>query len=203
MKDAFLPGEDYLSVRQDDVRTLYVSFAGVVRLLYRSNKTLARRFTDWATEKLFVLKAVVLKAGDDHSCAGLVSNILGVPVEIALSILQTCPLPCAQVYLLTLGSVEKLRKTRGIKNKNAPDNHIVVKVGATGRGAAVRISEHVGGFGKIKNIEIWFVKATWTDPHLLSTCETEVKQYFRSHEEWKVETTRLGDMARWEEAPNC
>ncbi|KAJ3179092.1 hypothetical protein HDU87_003048 [Geranomyces variabilis] len=183
-KDAFLPGEDYLTVRQDDVRTVYISFAGVVRLLYRSNKVLARRFTDWATEKLFVLKA-----GDDHSQAGLVSNILGVPVEIALSILQKCPLPCAQVYLLTLGSVGKLRKTMGIKNKNAPDNHIVVKVGATGRGAAVRISEHVGGFGKIKNIEIRFVKAIWTDPHLLSTCEKEVKQYFRSHEEWKIETT--------------
>ncbi|KAJ3146170.1 hypothetical protein HDU86_000515 [Geranomyces michiganensis] len=183
-KDAFLPGEDYLSVRQDHVRTLYVSFAGVVRLLYRSNKVPARRFTDWATDKLFVLKA-----GDDHSRAGLASNILGVPVETALSIPQKCPLPCAQFYFLTLGRMEKLRKTMGIKTKNAPNNHIVVKIGATGRGAAVRISEHVGGFGNIKNVEIRFVKAIWTDPHLLSTCEAEVKQYFGSHEDRKVEIT--------------
>ncbi|KAJ3185082.1 hypothetical protein HDU87_002648 [Geranomyces variabilis] len=177
--DAFVPDEDFIRVRQDNVTTIYVTFSGVVRLLYRSRRALARRFTDWATEKLFVLKA-----GDDNDRAGLAGDILGVPLQTALTILNKCPLPCAQVYLLTLGTVGKLRETMTIANANAADDHIVVKIGATTRGAATRISEHRLGLGRIKNVDLRFVKAIWTDPLLLFTCEAEVKQYFQSHADW-------------------
>ncbi|KAJ3137153.1 hypothetical protein HDU90_002325 [Geranomyces variabilis] len=90
----------------------------------------------------------------------------------------------AQLYLLTLGTMGKQRETMTVTNANAADDHIVVKIGSTARGAATRINEHRLAFRKIKNVDLRFVKAMWTDPLLLFTCETEVKHYFQSHEDW-------------------
>ncbi|KAI8909481.1 hypothetical protein DFJ77DRAFT_513213 [Powellomyces hirtus] len=168
-RDAFVPDENFIRIQQDNIITIYVTFSGVARLLYRSCRALACQTTDWTTEKFFDLKA-----GDNHNGKGLNEDILGVPLQTALTILNRCPLPCVQVYLLTLGTVGKLKETMTITNANAAYDHIMVKIGSTTWGVTKYNSKHRLPFGRIKNIDLCIVKTIWTDPLLLFTCETEV-----------------------------
>ncbi|KAJ3169817.1 hypothetical protein HDU88_000455 [Geranomyces variabilis] len=91
--------------------------------------------------------------------AGLGAELLGIPLDSALEVLSKCPLPCSEIYLLTIGTVGLLRSSMGILNENLPDDWLVVKVGKTRRGVGRRATEHNGVLGKIDKANLRFIKA--------------------------------------------
>ncbi|KAJ3162876.1 hypothetical protein HDU88_006515 [Geranomyces variabilis] len=103
--------------------------------------------------------------------------------------MRRCPLPASHVYLITLGTVGRLRSSMGIITPNIPNDWLVTKFGRSKWPQGKRSDEHHRTFGRIRGAEIHFLRAIWTDPHLETECESTIKKFFTSHKKWILETS--------------
>ncbi len=147
-KTQYEHGEDYKyfyckrpdQVRKDVItREPFLTYTGILKVLFISRSGKAKEFIKWATKTLFTVQM-----GTKQQKRQLASHILGVPAHSVKEVFKTSvrSLPC--VYLFSLGDVKSLRRSMGIDTKY-PDNAIVCKYGYT-VDLSRRTTEHIKTF---------------------------------------------------------
>jgi hypothetical protein len=154
-------------------KTLYLTYKGLLRVLYTSRNKNAEHFTDWADDKLFTIQMGTIEKKEV-----LGTSILGIKLENYKAVFTKYSqnFPC--IYLLSLGSVKSLRNTFQIKD-TLDDQLIVYKYGFT-NDMKRRLSEHQRDYGKLNNVEIELELFTYIDVKYTSEAEGDIRDLFES-----------------------
>ena len=171
--------EDYKTfICNDDATTnaaptkrLFLTYEGMIKVLYSSRSGSAKSFRTWATKTLFTIQM-----GKDSDKEELASAIIGVPAKSLRQVLKssTCHVPC--VYAFVLGTVETLRATMNIA-PTIPDTSLVIKYGETDN-LCRRTSEHMKEYGTIPGVKLELLMYCYVDPKYISEAEVYLKDFF-------------------------
>lgn len=150
-------------------RKYYLTYKGLIRMLYVSRSKNADAFQEWATEILFTHQM-----GEKEQKIVLASKLLGAPVESVKCVFKANVTSTPCIYLFRIGTVKQLRKKLHISN-DFDDDMIVCKYGFTDD-LERRTSEHAKNFGKLTGHSIELVMYAHIDPKFLSQAETHIKK---------------------------
>lgn len=165
-----------ISEKNKNKKTLFLTYSGVLRVLFASHSQIAKRFVKWATEKLFTIQM-----GTKEDKQKLAKDLMGVPIEISNQFLNNSSSKISCIYLLTLGTVKSLRQSMNIDEKY-PDDHVVNKFGYTDD-LKSRQSQHMTTYGKIKGCELKTKYFVYVDSAELKKAEKTIKHFVKD-EEW-------------------
>ena len=151
-------------------KELYLTYKGILRVLFVSRSPNVKPFVKWATETLFTLQM-----GNKEEKQELVANVLGISAKIIKEVFNADrnTLPC--VYLFTLNTVGNLRQSMNIDSKYSDDS-IVAKYGFT-KDLARRTGEHINKYSKITNVDLKLKYYSYVDPIYMSNAETDIRDY--------------------------
>jgi hypothetical protein len=154
--------------KQQVIKELFLTYEGMLRVLFVSNNGKTNKFIKWATEKLFTIQM-----GTTDQKIRMASDILGTDAKSVTEVFNknSKSLPC--VYLFTLGYVKDLRQSMSIDN-NIDDNSIVAKYGFT-KDLSRRTNEHMKKYGKITNCELKLKTYSYIDPQYMSNAESDIR----------------------------
>lgn len=149
----------------------FITYEGMLRVLFVSRSGKTKEFIKWATEKLFTIQM-----GTQEQKESLVSGILGIPAKSLRQVLSTSAnnVPC--IYRFALGKCSDLRKSMKI-SQNIPDDHIIIKYGFTDN-LVRRTAEHMKTYNSIKKVNLELLNYAYVDPKYLSIAETDIKEFF-------------------------
>lgn len=155
---------------QKDVtkRELFLTFLGMMRVLFGSHSRHANHFTKWAAETLFTVQM-----GTKQQKRELVSSILGVDAQSIKHVFDTNANELPSIYLFSLGYVRDLRASMSIDAKHEDDS-IVFKYGFT-KELKRRTAEHLKTFGEIAGVDLRLKCYAYVDPQYLSQAEVCIK----------------------------
>jgi predicted amino acid-binding ACT domain protein len=149
--------------------TLYLTYEGLLRVLFVSRNKNATLFRKWATQMLFTIQM-----GSKEQKVKLGTDLCNIPLKTYKAIFESHTSNFPSIYLLALGKVRDLRATFGIGD-TIPDDSVVYKYGFT-RDFARRIGEHQQAYSKLPGVTVdvkWFQNI---DIKYLSDAENEVEE---------------------------
>jgi hypothetical protein len=154
-------------------KELFLTYRGILRVLFVSKSGKVDRFIKWATDTLFTVQM-----GTKDQKYNLTSKVLGVTANVVREVFRASAttLPC--VYLFTLGDVKNLRESMNIDDKYS-DNMIVCRYGHTDD-LSRRIYEHNKTFGRLEGTDFKLKYYSYVDPQYNSSAETDIKDYFET-----------------------
>lgn len=154
-------------------KELFLTYAGILRVLFASRSGKVNEFIKWATETLFTVQM-----GNENQKQQLVSNILGVTAQAVREVFKASAkcMPC--VYLFSLGTAKDLRKSMNIDAKHA-DDVMICKYGYT-IDLSRRTSEHIKTFDSINGVDLKLKHYSYIDPMYCSNAETDIKDHFNA-----------------------
>jgi hypothetical protein len=152
-------------------KCLYLTYKGILRVLFTTRSENVDIFQDWAEEKLFTIQM-----GSKHEKQKLGTHILKVDLKTFKAVFDSyaSTFPC--IYLLSLGKVNDLRDTFNISN-DINDTSTVYKYGFT-EDLERRLREHTSEYGKMKNVDISLSLFHMVDNKYMSKAENDVKHLF-------------------------
>ena len=152
-------------------KRLYLTYTGLIRMLFVSRNANANVFTTWATTKLFVLQMGTVEQKEE-----LGANLLKISLKQFKEMFKayTSKFPC--IYLLELGTVGSLRELFSI-SLDIPDDVIVYKYGFTDD-IVRRFTEHTRDYGKLKGVNVYLSQFTLIDVKNISDAENDIRQFF-------------------------
>jgi hypothetical protein len=155
------------------IKELYLTYIGILRVLFVSRNNNVNSFIKWAAEKLFALQM-----GSNEQKKQLVADTLGVSAKVISELLNTDTntLPC--VYLFSLGYVKDLRESIVIDDKYKDDD-IVYKYGFT-KDLGRRTNEHIAKYNKIKGVELKLKYHCYVDPQYVSDAEGNIRNTMKA-----------------------
>ena len=164
------------SGRERTAKRLYLTYPGMVRLLFVSRSGHADRFQQWAIDLLF---AAQMGTAEQRQAAA--SSVLGMSVDDIKRMQATAGgSKMSAVYLFSLGDVKSLRARSDLMglSPETPDEAVVYKYGRTddlGR----RASDHHRDFvGKGLTAEVRLSSFAYVDDDLLPDAETSLREFF-------------------------
>jgi hypothetical protein len=151
-------------------KTLFLTYEGIIRLLYVSHSPNAKYFRIWATEKLF---AIQLGSEDDKLV--LVKTMFGgASVRAIKETFKTCSDKTPCIYLYIIGHADQLLKCELYRGK------LLLKYGFTDD-LPRRSSEHERTFKKLFSIDhIELICYSVIDPKYISDAERSISHYFNA-----------------------
>jgi hypothetical protein len=156
-------------------KCLYLTYKGLLRVLFVSRNKNAERFQDWAEDCLFTIQM-----GKGEEKVKLGTSILNIPEKTYRAVFNKHADKLPSIYLIYLGNVKELRKTFEIDN-SFPDDSGVYKYGFTddlGR----RVGEHEDKYGKLENVKIVLTTFHGIDPKYLRDAENDIKEECNAYE---------------------
>ena len=151
-------------------KELFLTYEGMLRVLFVSRNNKTTNFIKWATNTLFTCQ---LGSVEQKQC--LTSNILGVSIKAVKEVFNKNVSTIPSIYLLNLNTVDKLRTTFNIPITYSNDM-IVCKFGCT-KNIESRIKEHQNTYGKINNVELNLLMFSYIDPQFIFDAETNIKDF--------------------------
>ncbi len=156
-------------------KELFLTYEGILRVLFVSKCGRANTFIKWATEKLFVIQM-----GTNEQKIKL-RDSLGVLPEAVKEVCKKSTSPISCIYLFSLGTVASLRKTFNIKTEDYyNDTDIVIKYGRT-EDLERRTTEHNNDYGKLENVELRLMMYSFVDSSYASDAETDIANYINNN----------------------
>jgi hypothetical protein len=149
--------------------SLYLTYEGLLRVLFVSKNKNATLFKKWATQMIFTIQM-----GSKEQKVKLGTDLCNIPLKTYKAIFESHTSNFPSIYLLSLGKVRNLRATFGISD-TIPDDSVVYKYGFT-RDFARRIGEHQQAYSKLPGVTVdvkWFQNI---DIKYLSEAENEVEE---------------------------
>ena len=171
---------------KNGVKTLYLKYEGVLRVLFVSRHKNATIFRKWATQKLFTIQM-----GTPEAKIKLGTDLLQITSKTYKAVFNTYATKFPCIYLLLLGKIKDLRETFKISTE-VDDNSFVYKYGFSddlGR----RIGEHDAKYGKLPNVNIKLSTFHIIDPKYTSEAENDVRE-FASVFELKIDTDGYNEL---------
>jgi hypothetical protein len=176
--DGFIDAEHYkiFTIKKNEsnvkkiVKELYLTYEGMIRLLYVSKSKKAHEFRKWSTEKLFTIQM-----GTKEQKEELANKLLGISSKHVKELLKTNSGHVSCVYLYTLGNVSDLRKNFNIPDKYS-DSSIVCKFGRTDN-LSRRNGEHDNDYGKMLNVNLRLKIYSYIDDKYTPQAENDIKNF--------------------------
>ena len=147
-------------------KEIFLTYEGMIKLLYVSKSGNARHFRKWATENLFTIQM-----GTKEQKQKLGNKLLGASVSEVKSV--SC------IYLFTLGQVKDVRKTFNISD-TIDDSNIVAKYGRTDD-LVRRTSEHESDYGKMEGVQLRLKLFCHIDAKHTSDAESDIKTFMTTN----------------------
>ena len=156
-------------------KRLYLTYKGLLRVLFASNNKQADKFQDWAEERLFTIQM-----GTKDAKEILGTEILNIKIENYRAVFgkYTQGFPC--IYLLSLGKVGQLRETFGI-SEEVNNELTVYKYGFT-CDIKRRLGEHNNDYGKLKNVNVELELFNYVDLKYTAEAEADVRDIFETYD---------------------
>ena len=155
-------------------KELFITYDGMIHILFSSHSKKAKTFRSWATETLFTIQMGSVEKKEE-----LVSGIIGMPIKSLRAVLKTNATSTPCIYRFALGSAKDLRKSMNLP-ANIPDDFVIIKYGYTDD-LERRSAEHIKTYEKItKNLEL--MNYAYIDPKFLSQAEVRIKEFFQDIE---------------------
>ena len=149
--------------------TLYLTYEGLLRVLFVSRNKNATLFRKWATNKLFTIQM-----GSKEQKVKLGTDLCNIPLKTYQAIFESHTSNFPSIYLVSLGKVRDVRATFEI-SETISDDSVVYKFGFT-KDFARRIGEHNLKYSKLHGVTVdvkWFQNI---DIKYLKEAEAEVKE---------------------------
>ena len=157
-------------------KQLYISYHGIIKLLYASKTGTADKFLSWMNKTLFTAQMGTYEQKEE-----LASGLLGLTKDQLKRFLDASATPIPCIYRFALGTVKDLRKSMDIP-KDIPDNHIVIKYGRTDS-LKRRKGEHDTDYENIdKNCNLELMGFAYVEDEHLIAAEREVREYLQETE---------------------
>lgn len=153
-------------------KQLYLTYTGLMRVLFASTTKIADSFLKWATDTLFTAHL-----GTKTDKVKLASKITGASVDEVNSVVSKSASPIACVYLFSLGTVKDLSESLNIP-ESFSDTMIVAKYGKT-KNIVQRTKDHKSDYGKLKGSCIKLKCFGIIDPEYISEAEARLSNLFR------------------------
>ena len=154
--------------------SLFLTYKGLLRVLFNSRTGNAEKFQDWAEEKLFAMQMGTKEAKED-----LVREIVN-NLESFKTVLKKYPQGFSGIYLLKLGRVEDLRETFEI-SETINNDSLLCKFGFS-RDLSRRLDEHKSDYGKLKNVNMNVETFHYIDPLYNQKAEAEIRNIFEAYD---------------------
>lgn len=154
-------------------KSLYLTYEGILRVLFVSRNENASVFRKWATNKLFTIQM-----GSKEEKQKLGTQLLKVDLKTFKAVFDSyaSTFPC--IYLLSLGKVKDLRDTFNI-SPEISDKMTVYKYGFT-EDLERRLKEHNLDYGKMKNVNVNLSVFHMIDVKYISKAENDVRNLFEA-----------------------
>jgi hypothetical protein len=165
----FVPSveENFCNQQQKE---LYLTYEGLLRVLFVTRNNRTRHFRKWATKTLFAAQM-----GTDEQRIEVATNITS-HIDEVRKCLKASTQKMSCVYFLKLGIAKDLRDIFKIKD-SVKDNYLVCKFGK-GIDLEKRLAEHENDYGKIEGVNVELIKYAYIDPKFITTAELDVSHFF-------------------------
>ena len=164
--------------------TLYLTYKGLLRVLFVSRNKNVDKFQDWAEEKLFTIQM-----GTRDQKVKLGAEVLNTSPRTLKAIFDKHAATFPSIYLLSLGKVRELRETFGIPADKSDDS-TVYKFGFS-EDLARRVSEVQSEYSKFPGVTVHPAIFQYIDTKYTSEAENEVRETC-SVDEVRVKKTTQG-----------
>jgi hypothetical protein len=152
-------------------KELYLTYEGILRVLFASHSSNVKPFVKWATETLFTHQ---LGSKEDKKL--LANKLLGCDIDQSRKTLNCSSGKISSIYLITLGFVKDLRQVLNIPD-SFNDDYIVVKYGRSDN-LQRRLQEHQNKYNKLDNVNIMLKLYSYVDDEFSPQAEAAVKRFF-------------------------
>jgi hypothetical protein len=152
-------------------KILYLTYQGMLKVLFCSRTGRADAFVEWATDTLFTVHM-----GTEEQKVDMVSTIIGIPAKSLREVLRTSVMSVPCIYRFSLGKVVELREVMDI-SVDIPDDYIIIKYGYTSD-LVSRTSDHIATYECINGVKLGLMNYVYIDPKYLSQAEVEIKEFF-------------------------
>jgi hypothetical protein len=159
------------SLDKKSKKILYLTFYGLVKLLFVSRSKSAEHFQKWAYKNLFIVQM-----GTSQSKQKLASKLLGTTPDIIKIFIKSTIESISCVYLFMIGIVKNLRESMNIDEKY-DDDDIVLKYGMTGD-LLERTGDHEKLYGSLEGANFQLIYQCHIDPIHISKAETFISKFF-------------------------
>ena len=165
-------------------KELYLTYKGLLKVLFASKSGCAEKFQDWAMEILFAAQM-----GTEEQRINVGATVLRSTPRTIKSIFSKSATQFPCIYLILLGKVSELRDTFKI-DPSIPNDTKLYKYGLT-IDLSRRMMEHDNEYGRMKNVDIIVSIFQGIDPQYLSKAETDIREECNTysinlqHEEYK------------------
>jgi hypothetical protein len=163
--------------------TLYLTYKGLLRVLFVSRNKHVDKFQDWAEEKLFTIQM-----GTRDQKVKLGAEVLNTSPRTLKAIFDKHASTFPSIYLMSLGKVRELRETFGIP-ANKPDDSTVYKFGFT-EDLARRVIELESEYSKLPGVTMTIGTFHIIDTKYTSEAENEVREMCAAFEVRIKKTTQ-------------
>ena len=150
-------------------KCLFLTYEGLLRVLFVSRNKNATLFRKWATTKLFTIQM-----GTRDQKVKLGAEILNTSPRTLKAIFDKHAANFPSIYLMSLGKVRELRETFGIC-ENIPNDSIVYKFGFTDD-LARRVIELESEYSKLPGVTMTMGTFQIIDTKYTSEAESEVRE---------------------------
>ena len=153
-------------------KNLFLTYGGLLRVMFVSRSPSAEALTLWATETLFTVQL-----GDKSNKQKLAAKLLGVDTNTIKNVFNksVSTMPC--IYLFELGTLnnDTIRKSFQVDEDDYTDKtYTIGKFGLTDD-LPKRSSEHEATYGIMNGVNIKLIMFQYIDPLFLSKAETLFK----------------------------
>jgi hypothetical protein len=162
---------------------LYLTYKGLLRVLFVSRNRNVDKFQDWAEEKLFTIQM-----GTRDQKMKLGAEILNTSPRTLKAIFDKHAATFPSIYLMSLGKVRELRETFEIPD-NKPDESTVYKFGFT-EDLSRRVIELEAEYSKLPGVTMTIGTFHIIDTKYTSEAENEVREMCAAFEVRVKKTTQ-------------
>jgi hypothetical protein len=156
-------------------KEVFITYKGMLKILFSSRSGNAEKFTDWATETLFTAQM-----GTEEKKEELGAKLIGQSVKNVRAVFRTCSKKVPCIYRFSLGLAKDLRESLNLP-ENIKDNFTIIKYGLT-KDIERRSAEHTQEYEKIPGVKLHLISFSYIDPKFLYQAEVDIKDYFHSAE---------------------
>jgi hypothetical protein len=166
---------DKKSAKPTSKKFTFITYEGMIKILYSSHSSIAKTFRKWATDILFTHQMGATEKKEE-----IASAVLGVPVKSLRAVLKTSTRSVPCIYMFSLGTAQNLRATMSLPAE-IPDDSTIIKYGFTDD-LVRRAAEHVRTYEKYQGVKLGLMNFTYIDPKHLQEAENHVREFFRTIE---------------------
>ena len=155
--------------------SMFVTYKGMLKILFSSRVGCADRFVDWATNTLFTVQM-----GEPEQREDLAAGLIGIPAKSLRQVLKSSATSVPCIYRFSLGKVANLRAAMNIPAE-IDGECIIIKYGFT-EDLVRRTGEHIKTYEKIDGCKLELMEFVYIDPKYLSQAEKDIKDFFNDIE---------------------